>query len=310
MAGKTYGFRLQYILPTGPFWDRLLTSLLFFRRMGYWPNARNPRSLNEFTLSQKLLFEGDLDLARRLTDKFTVKAWLAENGYGDTVIPTHAAFRSIEEAAAYVIPADVVAKSTHGSGDVMVLKGRAGTKFSEAELAEMREWLREDFYLRCREPNYKGVPPGIIVEEMLKAADGEVPADCKIYFANGHPYMIQMDLDRYTGHVQQLFTPDWEMLPTSRVYDPSVPPVAPPEGLAPAIERFAPMAALFKFARVDLYLLGSAGTYFGEITFFPHNATATFSPPEGDRLIGDLIKEALARPSLRRPPGPNGSLPA
>jgi hypothetical protein len=135
---------------------------------------------------------------------------------------------------------------------------------------------------------------------MLMRSNGDVPADCKIYYANGHVYMVQMDLDRYSGHVQQLFTTEWEMLPTSRVYDPSVPPVQRPEDLDTAIERFRPVAALFRLARIDLYLLGEGKIYFGEITFFPHNATATFSPPEGDRLIGARIQAALDLPSLRR----------
>ena len=61
----------------------------------------------------------------------------------------------------------------------------------------------------------------------------------------------------------------------------------------------------FSFARVDLYDFPQ-GPKFGEVTFFPGGGHDVFSPPEADRLLGDLWKlpspqlSALAKPAKNR----------
>jgi hypothetical protein len=292
---KSYKKGLQAYLPTGPFWDLLLSRLHSWRVTGHWPNVRNPKRLNEFTLSQKLAFGGDLALAKRMTDKATMKEWLTENEYTDLVIPTRAILRTPEEFAAYVIPGDVVAKSTHGSGDVMILKDRSGQHLTAEEQTTMRTWMAEDFYLRCREPNYKGIPPGVIVEDMLKDANGDVPADVKIYCVKGHPYLVQIDLSRYSDHVQQMFTPEWEVIPASRFLRPDIPPVPRPEGLDRGLDIARAIASQFYLARIDLYLLSADDIRFGEITFFPHNGATVFEPSDGDLILGQHLRKVLAQ---------------
>ena len=59
---------------TGPRNDRLLDYLRSWQKLQYRPRIRSPRTLNEIILESKYDFEGDMALARRVTDKVQFRA--------------------------------------------------------------------------------------------------------------------------------------------------------------------------------------------------------------------------------------------
>ena len=70
--------RAKRVLPTGAHFDNILNYLQAWNQLEYRPNLLEPRSLNELFLANKRKFRGDMDLARRVTDKVEFKAWLRE----------------------------------------------------------------------------------------------------------------------------------------------------------------------------------------------------------------------------------------
>lgn len=289
----------QMYLPTGGKWDVALSVLNVCKRLGYWPNYRQPKTFNEHFLREKVRFSGDIALAKVLTDKVDVKDWLTANGYGAYVIPTALVADSIEELRVRLMPANCVIKPAHSSGDLIILKGNEQRLLTATELKKIDRWLKEDYYLRGREPNYKGLTPRVIVEELLLDDTGHPPTDYKIECAAGVPFMIQVDIDRFNDHVRQLYTADWQLLPYCTSFPRHPTPMQPPPQLALALEIARRLSEPFRLCRVDLYFLGDKEIRIGEITFYPANCAETFEPRSGDEEAGGLIDEIFKKLKLR-----------
>lgn len=282
--------RIQEYLPKGLFWDNALSVLNAWKRLGYFPNIWRPRSINEIILSQKVRFMGDILLARRLTDKYEIKEWLLERGCGDLAIPTLGVFRSLAELRKASFDGEVIAKATHGSGSVIIRNAKADNPFSESDFLAMGVWLDEDYYARSREPNYKGLQHRIIVEPVLKDEEGRLPRDYKFHCVNGIPFMIQVDIDRFSNHRRQLYDTEWRLLPYSMGYPQESKPIPRPELLSRALDTAASLSQGFGFLRVDFYFVCDS-LKLGELTFFPGNGAEAYSPPDGDFYIGRLSRD-------------------
>lgn len=259
------------------------------KRLGYFPKIRRPKTFNEYILAQKWKFTGDLELARRITEKAQVKEWLAELGMEHLVVPTIGVFNSVEEIEAFHFEGEVIAKSTHGSGEAIIRIAETGVAFSQDDLLTFREWLQEDYYQRSREPNYKGIPKRIIVEPLLRDETGNPPKDFKFFCAGGEPFAVQVDHGRYTEHTRQLYTPDWRLMEFSMCYPRKPEAMSPPAQLIEALEAARKLSTGFGFVRVDFYFMPE-GLKLGEMTFFPGNGAERFQPEHGDRHLGELIQ--------------------
>ena len=283
----------QHFLPTGDVWDGMLSYLNSWRRLGYRPRVRHPRTFNEFFLHEKLQFDLDEELARTLTDKAEFKLHLSKIGLESSVVPTLHLATNIEFLRTTVMPSGCVIKPTHGSGDLLLLREEQPRILSEGELAMIGRWLKEDYYIRGREPNYKGIAPRIIVEPMLRDSDGNPPRDFKIFCVRGEPFLIQVDHGRFERHTRQLYDPDWTLTPFTMFYPRHPDPILKPAQLAKAFEICKLLSSNMNLSRVDFYFLGDKQVYIGELTFFPGNCAEPFSPPEADFVLGDRIKTLM-----------------
>jgi hypothetical protein len=104
-----------------------------------------------------------------------------------------------------------------------------------------------------REWAYGGVPPRVIVEEMLEGPGGGIPDDYKFFVFHGRCRFIQVDAGRFGVRTQDFFDPEWRHVPLS-----GGPPWANPEPARPV--NLDEMIALAErlgqdtdFVRVDLY---------------------------------------------------------
>lgn len=285
--------KLQLYLPRGKPWDKILSMLNVWRRLGYWPDYINPKTFNEFFLREKFDFGGDLSLAKKLTDKVDLKDWLLKHGYQKYIIQTLHVANSAEELRDYLLPSKCVIKPAHSSGDLIIVNGDLRRHLSPKELSKIESWLKEDYYLRGREPNYDGLPRRIIIEELLLDSRNKPPSDYKIECAAGVPFIIQVDIDRFDSHVRQLYTPDWELLPYCTSFPRSPNHQSPPPQLTEALEIAHRLSSPFRLCRVDLYFIGDDEIKIGEITFYPANCAETFEPSSGDLDAGRIIKRIL-----------------
>ena len=115
--------RAKRLLPTGALIDNSLNYVQAWNQLEYRPNLAEPRSLNELILASKRRFVGDVNLARRVTDKVDFKEWLRETqAWADLVIPTVGVYGSVDEVRDLVFARDTILKPTHLSGRAILFE--------------------------------------------------------------------------------------------------------------------------------------------------------------------------------------------
>ena len=278
-------------LPTGDLTDDLLNYIHGWARLGYVPHVSSPRSFNEHILSNKWHFRGDIELARRLTDKYFFKEWLREKGFGDLVVPTVGLYNSVEEIRNIIFEENTILKPTHLSG--WVLPFHESRKLRLDELSKVKKWLSTDYYRKSREKTYKGVRKRLICEQLLLDSGNDIPMDYKFFLCRGQPLMIQVDIDRFDKHTRQLYSTDWELLDVGFKFPRNPVAIDRPTTLDAALEVASALSHDFPICRVDLYLLPNDVIKAGEITFNPEGGGGNFSPVSADFSLGERMKRIL-----------------
>ena len=278
-------------LPTGELTDDLLNYIHGWARLGYVPHVSSPRSFNEHILSNKWRFRGDIELARRLTDKYFFKDWLREKGFDDLVVPTVGLYNSVEEIRNIIFEENTILKPTHLSG--WVLPFHESRKLRVDELSKVKKWLSTDYYRKSREKTYKGVRKRLICEQLLLDSKNKIPMDYKFFLCRGRPLMIQVDIDRFDKHTRQLYSTDWELLDVGFKFPRNPVAIDRPTTLDTALEAASALSHDFSICRVDLYLLSNDVIKAGEITFNPEGGGGNFSPVSADFSLGERMRRIL-----------------
>ena len=224
---------------------------------------------------------------------FRSKAWLSETpAWRPLVVPTLAVFDATWELHGRVFDADTILKPTHMSGKVLIIEHRR--RLTDEELRQVERWCKLDFYQLTREPVYKGLTPRLILEPLLRDECGLPVSDFKIFMIGDRPLMIQLDRNRHTDHIQQHYSPDWELLDFKLNYPRSKDPFPRPAQLDAALKAASDLARPFPSCRVDLYLLPDGAVKAGEVTIFPNAGMGRFSPVEADFELGRRAKDLMS----------------
>ena len=272
--------------------DRSVVARKFAETFGYPLDWKNPRTLNEKLNWMKLHVRDPLQ--KIAADKYAVRAHVAAKIGEQYLIPLIRKCDRAEEIRFAELPAAFVLKTNHGSGQNWIVRDKA-REDERKVVRQFREWLATNHYAASREWPYKGMPPAIVVEELLLDENGRIPSDFKFHCFGGKVATIQVDLDRETAHRRNFYDLDWHLQPfvwTEWAGDkpawPNGRAVARPAALAEMVRVAETLAADFPYARIDLFYCGGK-VYFGEITFYHGGAFERFDPPEFDRFFGDKL---------------------
>lgn len=298
--GKT----LAKLLPDTPWATYLLSFRVFKRTYGFRPRLRSPRTLNEWLFARKVTLPKEISFAPWV-DKQLVKDSVAAAMKGapeqcHIAKTLHCTQDAADPWFDAVLPRCVI-KGTHGSG--MTILVREPRRLTDEERGELRRWMAAEYFQGSREPSYRHLKPGIIVEEFLPC-DRLVPEDYKFFCFRGRIAFIQHDTGRFIEHRRCLYTKDWLRLPVRLQhvgYDHEAPP---PRDLVTMVAIAQRLSKEQNFVRVDLYQT-EAGVYFGEMTFFPGSGLEIFDPPAFD---AELCRRWL-QPSSSDPEAAETSLP-
>jgi hypothetical protein len=160
-------------------------------------------------------------------------------------------------------------------------------------LGRLDGWLRESHYEWTAEWGYRDIPPRIVVEEMLLDETGSIPCDLKFYVFRGRARLLEVHLNRFGTYRCLCYNEALDPLPFALIgIEPDEVEAAYrssplPPGTAELAQLAERLGRGFDFVRVDLYLVDGRA-FFGEFTHYPANACVPFTPPDYDRIIGDL----------------------
>ncbi len=269
----------------------LNTVLLFRRKFGRWPELKEPNTLNEKLLKLKLERYGKDPLIRKCADKYQVRDFVMERGWGHILNDLIAVYDRPEDIDWQALPESFALKWNFGCGYNIICRDKKSLDTNSA-MEQLKKWRREPFWAYYSELQYRGVEKKIIVEEYIGGEDGSLPEDYKFYCFNGRAYCCMVCLGREEGWPHFYFMDrDFRLLRINR--DSKNAPenfsLPKPEGLDEAFLAADSLSCGFPFVRVDLYLT-SRGLRFGEMTFTPAAALDNKRLPETDLMFGAMME--------------------
>lgn len=226
-------------------------------------------------------------LMEKVANKYTVREYVSECGYGDLLNDILGVYRSVGEIDFDRLPQKFVLKGTHGSGFNIIVRDKSKLDIRKTKLM-LWTWMHQNIAWSGREWVYKDMPRHIIAEKYLDDGDGDL-RDYKFYCFNGEPRIMQLEVGRGTeGNIRNFYDMDWNLMPFGKAmpHSPGV-NIARPEKFDEMKKIAKDLCKPFQYVRVDFYLVKDR-IYFGELTFFPAGGAPDFIPAEYDRIIGDM----------------------
>lgn len=260
--------------------------VLFRLKMGYRLDLNNAQTFNEKIQWIKL---NDKHKDKpRCADKYTVRDYVGEKDCGELLNTLLWHGENPEDIPFDKLPRRFVIKATHGQGMNIICKDKDELDRKKT-VKVLKRWLKTK-YLPCYGEWFYGIiPPSIIVEEFL-SDDGEVPKDYKIFCFHGEPKLIDVHLDRFTGHKRNLYDLDWNIKEGAEIKYPSDTEcvIEKPDNLEEMLEYARILSKDFMHVRVDFYIVGGK-IYFGEMTFTNAAGFDVIRPREFDEWLGSMI---------------------
>ena len=280
-------FRLHFL-----FSDKVYLSILFWAKMGYRLDLKNPRTFSEKLQWLKLYDRNPLHT--QLVDKILVKEHV-RNVVGDAVvIPTLSIWNTVDEIDISLLPDQFVLKTSNGGGSngVIVCKDKSMFNINDAKKM-LAESLHANIYSTHREWPYKNIQPRVFAEKYMVDESGYELKDYKFLCFNGHVKALFIASDRYKGEHETRFDyydENFNYLELKQSHPNSVSPnTIPPKAFNEMKDIAEKLSKGFRHVRIDLYCIESK-VYFGEMTFFHYSGLQPFYPSKWDRVWGDWLE--------------------
>ncbi|MDO4563067.1 MAG: ATP-grasp fold amidoligase family protein [Clostridia bacterium] len=278
---KTLGLKILYTLcPEVVF--RRKYKVRFQRRL----DLKNPRGFNEKIIWYILYYRNPAMCT--MADKYAVRGFLQDAGYGDMLNTLYGAWDSAEDVDFAAMGEKFVLKANHSSGDYLICTDKSALDIENAREI-MRTWLKKDFAKLSGEWHYGNMKRRIICEKFLENADGSSMSDYKIHCFDGKARFTLVCSNRQSDLRMNYYDMDWNLMEArkSNWRDHDTTPKQPVQ-FARMVEIAEHFAKEFPFVRVDFFECDGK-IYFGEFTFFPANGMQPILPFEWDIKIGDMF---------------------
>lgn len=253
-----------------------------------------PKDLNEKILWAKLF--SDTSKWTELADKYKVRKYVEDLGLGKYLVKLYAVWYDVKEVNFDALPETFIIKANNGDGKGTnkIIRKSGLTEEKKVELVKMiDEWLhRKNIGALHAEPQYKGMKPCVIAEEVLPLDPGTTSlTDYKIWCFNGKAYYVWVCNDRSGGgnsaHVMT-YDLDWNAHPEFSVFNSDYlrgEIIPKPKNFEEMIRVAEKLSQGFPELRVDMYNV-QGKIYFGELTFTSQGGFMDFFTPEFNLELG------------------------
>ena len=274
-----YDIYHRHILP-----EKLYIKRTFKNVLGYNLNLKNPKTFNEKI--QWLQLNNRKLLHTLCTDKYIVRNYVKDKIGEQYLVPLILQTYNPAE----IIPENLpdfpcIIKTNHDCGGHIIVKDKFKVNWKNVQNI-LKKSLKDNFYYRSREWQYKNIEPCIIVEKLLLDNQLNAPFEYRYFCANGK-VAFSVILDRHANSKIKFYDPNWNIIPYGIQND----IIDRPKNLS-ILKKMQSLAEVlakdFSFVRVDLYNV-RRDIYFSELTFSPSAGYEVFDPPKWDRIFGDKL---------------------
>lgn len=275
------------------------SKFLYYKAFHRKLNLKNPQTLNEKLMWLKLNTYRDNALVNQCVDKYAVRSYIKKQGCNELLNELLGVWDKSDEIPFSKLPQRFVLKCNHGCGYNIICHDKNQLDWEEVR-HKLDKWLKEDFWRRFAEINYRRVRRRIICEAYIEDSHQNVPVDYKFYCFNGHARYVMVCAFRGEGDVKYyFFNRQWQLErinPASKAA-PANFQLPKPARLDDMFEYAERLSAPFPFVRVDLYAVEEQ-IIFGEFTFTPAAALDTSRLPETDHMFGRILELPLNKESI------------
>lgn len=266
-----------------------LEKIIFFRKLGYPLNLKNPQSYNEKIIWKKIYDRNHL--LPITADKYQVRTYLkevlGEEKAKEILIPLLYVTDQPETIPFERLSSDFIVKVTHGSGlNIMVENG----DFNQEEIIKnCRRWLKTPYGFEKLEWAYQPIKRKIVIETLLHDDDGNIPKDFKFHMFHGKCKLVHIVFNRINNLSRSYFDEKWNFLSVKRPDYPQGQKIEKPKNYEIMLALAEKLSKPFDYVRVDLYELNGK-IYFGELTHYPDSGILKFEPSSFDFELGKYWK--------------------
>lgn len=249
-------------------------------------NLENPRTFNEKMQWLKLYYYPFSDTAIMCSDKYAVRQYIKEKGYGNILVPLIGRWKYAKNIDWEKLPNQFVLKCNHGCAYNILCNDKKSFNVKVAtDLLD--KWMKEDFGAFNIELHYSKINPHVITcEEFL----GDNITDYKFFCFNGTPQFIYVSTDLVHDRQAQIgfFYLDGKKMPLKREDYTDIPSVELPSFYDEMKGVAEDLCKEFPFVRVDFFVANNK-YYFAELTFTPSACMMPFNPDKYDLEWGNML---------------------
>lgn len=274
---------------------KLNTRVIYLTKFKRPINLKDPQTLDEKIQWLKFNNYYKNALVTQCADKYAVRQYVEQCGCGEILNGLYGAYDRVEEISWESLPNQFVIKWNFGCGQNLIVFDKSKLDVKEAK-RKLNKWykIRNTFYLKYSEMQYKGIPPKLICEKLIETDSGDVPVDYKVYCFNGVPDCVLVCGKRGQmehGAEYYFFDKDWNLKRYNKrgKEAPEGFTLPRPDGIEKVFEYAEKLSKPFPFVRADFYL-EKGRVVFGELTFTPCGGFDVDRLPETQRLFGDMVK--------------------
>ena len=259
-------------------------SMLFYLKLGYWPDFRNPQTFNE-KLNYRKLFSTD-ERFTTCSDKLEVRDWVGERIGTEYLIPLLYSGERITAEQLLGLGDNIVAKASHDYKSAQLIR-RNSLEISTMAVKRLELTLRINFVLETNQVWYAKIKPMILVERLLMDGARQSPNDYKILCfrrSDGSvKKLIEVHENRGTPeYVISMYTENREpvRLRGNGEHRRAIRPFPCPEHWDHLLRIADTLGREFDHVRVDLYCVQER-VYFGELTFCDSGGRSPYTREDG-----------------------------
>ena len=275
---KAYGYYMYQkyyrIFKKGP---KYAADYWYHESVGGHIDWDNPKDLNQKIAWMQ--FNTDTSLWTKCADKYRVREYVTEKGFGDNLVKLYGMWENPEDIDFSQLPARFVLKANNGCGTVLCVNDKSSLNIPWIK-KELKTWLKRPYGYRGAQLHYLLIKPCIIAEELLegdaeqKKLSPKSLIDYKIWCINGEPQCIMVVFGRENKtYYRQVYDLSWNKMPevinmTSNghfSYKEEV-DIPKPACLTELLNMARVLSSPFPEVRADFYIVNNK-PYFGELTF-------------------------------------------
>ncbi len=284
LARLIFNFFRYRVIPV-----ELFIKIQYKKRMGFYPNLKNPQLFSEKL--QWLKLNDKRKLLVNCVDKYYVREFV-KVAIGDKyLVPLLYATKDVSEINENNAP-DIpfIIKVNHDSGGVFIVKDKNIFNFENAR-QKLSSALKTNYYYQSKEWPYKNIEKRIIIEQLLLDEHGNIPNDIKVHCFHGKVEFVEIMTNRGSigGVKEHCLTRDFVKQPFLFSYPQSSMPLEVISNWDEIMDLAEVLSHPFNYVRVDFYNVNNK-IYFGELTFYPHSGyDMLLQPRNWDLELGNKL---------------------